>query len=385
MDEKSKKLIKFGLIGFGVFILLLVIIVGVGSCGVHNDGNVDGDDIVGENELVVYKSDSGLCFSKSTECNRSPFSIKVKTENAKIISIASNNLYLLYKDDALYLYDVNGSKSSKLELNSNYDYYNIIVNKVAKGIVYGKDLINNNSYSNLGYYDINSKKKLYDNKYNSIEYVDGNYLLGKSISGNSSSLLKIDSEEVIIERNNTCISYEIRTYGYFDIYLLHDTCNKKYEILNTDKNSLFNNLGENNFSIDLSGNIYILDGTNSVKVYGSTGAFMKNVSFEGTYKHLIINYVVIINNNKIYLKDLNKNSSPVEIGEWSSGYTYCYNSDYYAENELFSTNEKRAGIYILFVKNSKSVAGTEYYYDIRSGKVETISVSDYREALKRDR
>ena len=102
MDDMKKKLIKIGLIVFAVFILLIIVVVAVGSCTNRggNGGN-DPEQLEGDYELIVYKSDSGLCFQKSRECNKSPFRINTVTEDAKIIAIASNNLYLLYSDNGI--------------------------------------------------------------------------------------------------------------------------------------------------------------------------------------------------------------------------------------------------------------------------------------------
>ena len=97
MSDKSKKLIKFSVIGFLGFLILLVLIVSIGSCS--KGGGTDNQNQPGEYTLVVYKSDVGLCFEKSAKCDKSPFSIQVKTETAKIVSIEKDSLYLLYEDD----------------------------------------------------------------------------------------------------------------------------------------------------------------------------------------------------------------------------------------------------------------------------------------------
>ena len=123
MDDKKKKLIKFGIIGFCCFLILLVLIVLVASCGNRSTtGTGDPDQIEGDYELIVYKSDSGLCLQKSRECNKSPFRINTVTEDAKIVAIASNNLYLLYSDNGIKLYDVAKSKPSLIDLEDKYDY-----------------------------------------------------------------------------------------------------------------------------------------------------------------------------------------------------------------------------------------------------------------------
>ena len=382
MSDKSKKLIKFGVIGFLGFLILLVLIVSIGSCS--KGGGTDNTNQPGEYTLVVYKSDVGLCFEKSAKCDKSPFSIQVKTETAKIVSIEKDSLYLLYEDDGkLNLYDVNKKQVTELDLDTGLDYYNIIVDSGnAVGIVYGKGKVSENNYSSLGYYSISSEEKMYENKYSTITKVNSDYLIGKN--SNSSSLLNIKKEEVILERNNSCITYDIKRYGSYDSYLLYNSCDKTYEILNHDRKSIFTNLKENTFSLDLSGNVYILEGTNSVKIYGNIGMFMKNATFEGEFVDLIINYVVVKKDNKLYLKDLNRNSDLILLGDWSSSYKYYYNSDYYPENYLFSASEKKAGIYILFTKSSNAVSGYEYYVDVKNNnKVNTLSVTDYREALKK--
>jgi len=388
MDDTKKKLIKFGIIGFCGFIILLVLIVLVGSCSNRNTGGGDNpDQLEGDYELIVYKSDSGLCFQKSRECNKSPFRINTVTEDAKIIAIAKNNLYLLYSDNGIKLYDVAKSTPKKISLEDKYDYYEIILNEnVISGFVYGSNLIKEGYYTNLGYYDVHSDKQLYDGKYNNISIIDGGYLVGKNLSSNSTSLLDLKNEEVILEKNNICTKIEVKDFNGKYLYVLNNSCDSmgNYEIISSDKTVIHSNLKDNSFSIDLSGNIYLFDGTPTIKVEGSNGTFMKTVNFDGVYKQLIINYVVFINNDNLYIKDLNRNSEPVLLTKWSNEYTYYFNSNYYPENYLFLTNEKKAGIYVLITKNSKSVAGTEFYYDIRTGTVKEYGVPDYREALKRN-
>ena len=388
MDDKKKKLIKFGIIGFCCFLILLVLIVLVASCGNRSTtGTGDPDQIEGDYELIVYKSDSGLCLQKSRECNKSPFRINTVTEDAKIVAIASNNLYLLYSDNGIKLYDVAKSKPSLIDLEDKYDYYEILLNEnVISGFVYGSNLIKEGYYTSLGYYDVHSNKKLYENKYNNISIIDGGYLVGRNLSSNSSYLLDLKNENVILEKSNTCAKFDVKDFNGRYLYVVNNSCDSmgNYEIISNEKTVLHSNLKDNSFSIDLSGNIYLFDGTPNIRVEGMSGTFMKNVSFEGVYKQLIINYVVFINNGNLYIKDLNRNSEPVVLGKWSNEYTYFYTSNYYPENYLFLTNEKKAGIYILITKNSKSVAGTEYYYDIRTGTSKEMGVPDYREALKRN-
>ncbi len=70
--------------------------------------------------------------------------------------------------------------------------------------------------------------------------------------------------------------------------------------------------------------------------------------------------------------------------KWSNEYTYHFNSGYYPDNYLFLANEKKAGIYVLVTKNSRSVAGTEIFFDIRTNTIKEMGVPDYREALKKN-
>ena len=388
MDDLKKKLIKIGLIVFAVFILLIIVVVAVGSCtnrGGNNDNNPE--QLEGDYELIVYKSDSGLCFQKSRECNKSPFRINTVTEDAKIIAIASNNLYLLYSDNGIKLYDVAKSKPSLMNLEDKYDYYEILLNgDVISGFVYGSNLIKEGYYTTLGYYDVHSNKQLYDGKYNNISIIDGGYLVGRNVSSNSSDLLNLKNEEVILEKNNTCAKFNVKDFNGRYLYIVNNSCDSigNFEIISNEKNVIHSNLKDNSFSIDLSGNIYLFDGTPTIRVEGMNGTFMKNVTFDGTYKQLIINYVVFVNNNILYIKDLNRNSEPVVLMKWSNEYTYHYNSGYYPENYLFLANEKKAGIYVLVTKNSRSVAGTEVYFDIRTSTIKEMGVPDYREALKKN-
>ena len=388
MDDKKKKLIKFGIIGFCCFLILLVLIVLVASCGNRSTtGTGDPDQIEGDYELIVYKSDSGLCLQKSRECNKSPFRINTVTEDAKIVAIASNNLYLLYSDNGIKLYDVAKSKPSLIDLEDKYDYYEILLNEnVISGFVYGSNLIKEGYYTNLGYYDVHSNKALYDGKYNNISIIDGGYLVGRNLSSNSTHLLNLKNEEVILEKNNICSKFEVKDYNGRYSYLVNNSCDSigNYEIISNDKNIVHSNLKENSFSLDLSGNIYLFDGTPTIRVEGPSGQFMKTVTFDGAYKQLIINFVVFVKDNNLYIKDLNRNSNPVVLMKWSNEYTYHYNSNYYPDNYLFLANEKKAGIYVLVTKNSKSIAGTEIYFDIRNSTIKEMGVPDYREALKKN-
>lgn len=178
----------------GIIILTLVIIFAIYFIKDINSGGNITEDIVDKdndeltNKLDVYKNVSGLlCKEKNDDCKVIAYSILVENTDAKVITFDNDNLFILYKDgNELKFYDTILEESQSISLESVMKDYQIYLNEnkdLIVGIVYKtKD-------DKIGFFDLQTGKKLYEGMYDNIEFVNENQL--KAYKGNESYLLNI--------------------------------------------------------------------------------------------------------------------------------------------------------------------------------------------------
>ena len=203
------------------------------------DGSSDIQDSK-ENGLEVYpysaiyiNNHSCVYTTYDENVNKSMFTIKTKTKNAKMLSIGGNQdyfgeqsptylcnypipEYVIYYDDGdLYSYNVSSKTSKLLNLPAKYDITHMLDSNwdfVNYGIIY-------NNSEKAFYYDIKEDKIKFDNYDSLSDVTDGTsrvvstgYLTAKK--GNVYSLIEISTGKVIVSRE--CIDHSIDFTLIFD-------------------------------------------------------------------------------------------------------------------------------------------------------------------------
>lgn len=371
-NKKGFNKIKLYLIGGGVFVFLIFLIVIIAVVGNKTPKPVDKEEDI--NSLEVYKSAYGYCFDKNDSCKTLAFKIEVKNKDALIKAIEKE--YILIDDNGLFLYDVKAKEKKNVNINNNYDYYQIFVNDdKAIGISYGKDKIDNDYYKEFYYYNLKDDS-VFEGDYNRIVALNNDYLEGKNYANKVTSLIKRESKEEVLKVGNLCSTYSIES----NYYVLKNSCsNDLYSIYTKDGKELALNLGENKWSIDLYGYFY-MNKDNVIYKYNTAGEYVMNSKIINGFRGLILNYVVLINEGKLQLYDVTS-SKYINIADLSNDYVYNSKSGYYKANVLSLAYEKKEGIYILLSENGK-IKGKLYYYSIDTGQVKEYDTIDVRENLK---
>ena len=341
-------------------------------------------------ELTVYrdKYDKELTDdNKASSDTEVAFKIATVNKDAKVLDVYGTK-YVLYKDDALYLYDVKNKKSEKLSLEDNYVMYKLLldINRTKLvGISYLK------SNDTVGYYNYDKKIKLYDGKYKltinedidkEAEFIGAFEIVGKYLSyapiyTPNIYLLNNEKEKVEISyKSNNDSSYAFGAYEY----------NGKYFY------SIFNRFGDggavkiysnslklitdkeisdvNMYSYDKN-YIYLKDGK-SIKKYDIEGKLISTYGPYDNIQDIDSTFVLYVENSALYLKYYDKNEA-IKICDWNDDYNFEFASYYdrKALNDLDEPN-KPEGLYIIFyygydehgdaIRDGKGNYGIEFCY-----------------------
>ena len=268
--------------------------------------------------LEVTVEDEKYCTSKCSGSDK--ISITTNTEKAKMLDYVFDNS-ILYLDDAIYLYNVDSKESTKLDLGTDFDIYEINYDKNSKkatGIIYmGKETNSDiDAYRNTGYYDLKTNKVYYRNKYQHIYSLDNEYLRALSVEyeteeeyTTSYALLATSKEETVLSNDNDNIYAVKGTEGYFLVKGSKDTTSSGTStIYSTNIQKLTKDNESNlNWSFGKDGMLYLVTTNNTVKVVDNSG------NFKGSSKHfnpeyykihaVILNYVVYTEYTKLYISD----------------------------------------------------------------------------------
>ena len=268
--------------------------------------------------LEVTIEDDKYCTSKCKGSDK--FSITTNTEKAKMLDYVFENS-ILYLDDAVYLYDVDSKESTKLELGTDFDIYEINYDKNSKkatGIIYmGKETNSDiDAYRNTGYYDLKTNKVYYRNKYQHIYSLDNEYLRALSVEyetedeyTSSYALLATSKEETVLTNDNDNIYAVKGTEGYFLVKGSEDnTSSGTSTIYSTNIQKLTKDNESNmNWSFGNDGMLYLATTNNTVKVIDNSGNFKGSSKYYNPeyYKihAVILNYVVYTQYTKLYISD----------------------------------------------------------------------------------
>ena len=243
MENKEiiKKKSKFGIVILIIFLIILLfgggyfiykqIYIEDSSNNERNNNNNNNSnnssDVIDTSNykyiMKVYKTDTNdFCFEYDENyCKDLVFTIKMETDNYKVLS--KNKKYILYDDNGLKLYNSNNNKIIKVNLENTYDTYSIsYYDNEATGIVY------RNNNENAGYYDLITKTKKFENKYQDLYILDENYLSGVDFGEENLTayLLNIKTEkEELVYTNNSVLSVYFSINKYNDKYFYNvDIC-----------------------------------------------------------------------------------------------------------------------------------------------------------------
>ncbi len=324
-------------------------------------------------KLDIYTNEgSYYCKEQSDYCNTLAFTIKTETLDAKVLDI-DNNSYILYKDNGLKLYDINKKEISKIDLEDTYNTYNLVLDENDKlmGVVYkGID----SEYS--AYYNLTTNKKMYENKYTSINSTNTSDYLSAYGGENQSFLLnaKEEKEEFVSSKfdNLNCGTYySVNKLNEKYIYFENEGC-ESYIIKNiyaNNKKLLVKDIHSNYISV-YDNYLYILD-NNILKKYDVDGNVITTVNVnKDKVKQIINNYLIYIdNNNYLSIMNIDNTKENKQVIKWNENkYTYDDFSTYYTKEELKELDkDSEEGLYLLiYYKDGKDADGNygiEYCYN----------------------
>ena len=268
--------------------------------------------------LDIYKNKSSeLCLKKDeANCNEVALSIKTETNNAKLITIDLTNKFILYDDNGLKVYIVDLNKYQKINLENSYQGYNIYPNDYKDKII---GIVYQTSSQSVGYYNVISDKKMYENKYSSITQIDEKYL--SSNDSTSGYLLSNDDEKILLSTKNLS-SYSVKKNN--EKYFFFEELNA----MNTPTVGIYSNDLSIIKQVDINSELqyvvvdsylYLVD-SNKVIKYDMDGNLIEEKEY-GEIKDIFDKYVVFIKNNKIMYSNV-QNNEENEITEWSNNLSY---------------------------------------------------------------
>ncbi len=329
-----------------------------------------------EHELIVYKYDDGRlsAFNDGIEA----FKIKVSTNNAKVLAVDSKeSLFVLYNDNGLYIYNVKNKTKEKVNLENNYKEYIIFMNENENKII-GIAYVDSNNY--IGYYNVAKNIKLYNKKYKKselgfsfdrviINQINDNYL-SLCMEGEAAYLLSSNRDEVILSHKIPNGDSEV--YFYECVGKTND-CIYILNILGDDVEPLkiydssFNEIPRNNYLYNFYNNKLYLYGTNTIKIYNTKGELLSTIDKYKDIKDIINNYVIYIDNNNLFIENIDDTNESKKLASWDKNYVYGYDSGFYDRTTLDRMQEenKKEGLYVVIEypnKDKNGNYGMEYCY-----------------------
>ncbi len=362
-------------------------------------------------DVYKYKDSDKYCDDKYEDCPILAHSIKTESKNPYIISFDnyySKTSFILYNDNGLKIYNIKTKEITKINLESTYESYSFIVkDNKAKGILYYNKEYNyeTKNYEGIGYFNIETNKKMYDNKYSYIEDIyngdDQNYLqafiINKDTKEEQMILLNIDKEEEIIKTDvmkESCSmggmptrNFIIKKHNNSKLYIVYDGCGAGDDwterIYSNNKKLI---LSSDIIIYSIKDNYLYANDNNVIKKFDFNGNIITKKSFtKDSVKSIINNYALYIENNYLQLYNIDKDES-LKIVEWNAnnyyipnGLTFIPSSGYYTNlyhnletlNSLTTSNLTKEGIYInvgFKEKDSNGYNGLIYYFDEDNNK-----------------
>ena len=334
----------------------------------------------GDNSLYVYVSDFGGGYKQifdSYTTDATKVEIKVQSKDAKFVSSDYDNTgnFFLYDDNGLKLYDIKNKKSTKLNINGEYEkcYINMSYDKKS---VLGISYTDSNGMET--FYNVKNNKEMYKKKYKVPEdfhFTNVNDLYLSLSTEKVSYLLSADTEKEIMSYKNDADDYYKHSYFGYKVngkyvYSLEkcydDGCELK-ELYNDQMKKFFSGETSSETGLSLYNNVIYVNDNNIVKKFNENGALQSSKEFK-VFNQLIRNYVVYVKDGMLTLENYDDSNEKKEIiklaDKWSID---TFASGYYTSNDLKELKEsnKKEGLYIVIDysgKDSKGNYGMEYCY-----------------------
>lgn len=312
MSDELKKRKNRGLIIFLLIILLIALAsVGYFTYVMINNGNSSNDEF--NFILTVYKDDKGkLCLTENDTCSNTAYSIKTKTSDSKVLSVDSDNLFVLYNDNGLKIYNTSTSLSNEVNLENYYTDYKIYTTNE-------KDQVSAVIYQDgdyAGYYNVLTSEKLFENKYHLFEYRDEFYVEGRiEIPEERDARIEL----LNLKNKNIILSNTMNEKGYINSYYIKKFNSNYYiyELCHCDVPgvSFYTEDGKKIASTYISyefsdtGNLYtVVD--NKIQTYDINGNLLKTSK---EYNEILIlekNYVIYLTeDNRLNIDDFENNKT----------------------------------------------------------------------------
>ena len=413
--EVDKKKSKFGIV---ILIIFLVVLLFGGGYFIYkqiyiedssnNESNKNDNNNSNNSSEVIdtsnykysmkaYKTDTNdLCFEyDETYCKNLVFTLKMETDNYKVLS--KNKKYILYDDNGLKLYNSNNNEIIKIDLENTYDTYSISYYDYVESYSKVTGIVYKNNNENASYYDLITKSKKFENKYQNLYILDENYLSGSNYTEETSTAyllnIKDEKEELVysdININSELGSVSFSENKYNDKYfykvnkcaeycipqVIYDNNKKEiFRIPSTVEMDYYSSF-DHSFYED---KLYLVE-NKIVKKYDIEGNLISTSRQYEDFKQLITNNIIYVKNNNLVIENLDTNEIK-EIVKWDNAYFYDEDtSSYYSRNALDNMNEsdKEAGIYLVIYyrdMDKNGNYGMEYCYK-STGEIITYPIKE---------
>ena len=311
------------------------------------------------NALKIYTDeDQNICKEYNNECKNLAITIPTEKPNPIIIQKTGNidDGYILFKDnDLIKLHITKDNDLKVLQLvNPNYNYYELIFTKnnndnVLKGISYTNT---QESKTDCNYYDINEEKIKYEGYCISEKILTNDRLLAYHINENDSN----DMQMLVINDNTNTVEITIHNTNNMsciheiDNYLVYkDSCVYNESNFTYYKNGKqINNQPISGYMISRINDIfYYYEGNNFIKTNANTNETITTKNTQYDVKGIKFNYATVINNNILYLLDLDY-FKEYKILDWKDNYSFYmieaspkkdYINIFYYQDKEFKTIE----------------------------------------------
>lgn len=329
-------------------------------------------------DLDLYKNKNGeYCLYDKEYCSKKADTIKVKTEDAKIIATDKfdHPEYFLIEDDGLTLYNIKSKKMFDVKLNSNYDEYRIIsLDNKPIAIYYTSGEKEN------GLYNIKEDKILYKNQ--NMNFFPINTLDNENNFGTSSNYVVSVKEKDQYSQESTIYSLskekEVKTING-NLLLDYEKDGKHLYFSGSDLKDASTLIYDNNLRNIGSGSIadweinedvISIISNNKVKEFNLDGKLLHTSSYKAKEMVAILkNYVLYVNNKNELV--MNNGPETIKVMPWKKNYVFPY----FMANEFRNTNER---VHFRIYKTKDNVIVHEGF-DVTLDKDNNLKVEDYKE------
>ena len=256
------------------------------------------------NKLELCSSENTFIKMGSEDvCNKLKVTIKTETDNVEYYFTKNN--YFAYSDNGfIKIYDRKLGKSINTQLLiGNYEVRDICISDNGiKGII-----LKANDY--IEFYSIRQSKTIYEKKYKNMNYVIDNYLTVND--SNKALLLSSEEEKVILSQNTNNKDDKYMSIGKNYIGLDYKVNESIHRIAyNLDLKEIDREYDKYTETTD--GRLMVSK-DNIVYIYNKDGSMNKRIDTYPVILDIVNDYLLIVQNENIYLIDLNDKITDLHI------------------------------------------------------------------------